>query len=206
MSAGELEAYCQKTKIIQKQDPQTLILEYAVDFLVLPKELEASFYFNFHFPDIRHPNIQQHLLSDRKQQVIFDLPPERQAIYQTYFPDSRLLSLPWCLAEFAMDRSQKAEHYLMYFHQNHLLLFAAKAGKLIFANRFEVASPEAAVYFVLSVQQVFEIGKQGSLCTENEPADDLQALLEPYFDSLDTYLIDRDWALFVPANKPELKL
>ncbi|MDD2618687.1 MAG: DUF3822 family protein [Bacteroidales bacterium] len=206
MSAEELEAFCQKNNLRSIPDPKAFILEYASNFLVLPKELDPSFYFNFHFPEIKQPFIQALPLSDQKQQLVFDLPPKHQELYRKYFPQTPLICLPLCFAEYVMEHSPKHSHCLIYLHQNLLMVFAAKAGILTYANRFDAGSREAAAYFILSIQQVFDTGSSCSLCTEKEPAEDLQALLEPHFEQIDTYFLDRDLHLFISTPGGQLSI
>lgn len=206
MSAEELEAYCQKTDFESIPNSNAFILEYASNFVVLPKELDPAYYFRFHFPEIRQVGIQALMLSDQKQQVVFDLPLKHQELYQSYFSQTPLLCLPLCFAEFAMSQSSGQTHYLVYLHRNLLMIFAAKAGILSYANRFDIASEEAAAYFVLSIQQVFDTGSRCSLITENEAAEAVQRLLEPHFEQIDTYLLDKDLPLFISTLSEQLNL
>jgi|LSQX01.1.fsa_nt_gb hypothetical protein len=206
ISAEELEGYCHKNNLQSKPDPKAFVLEYASNFLVLPKELDPSFYFNFHFPEIKQPFIQALPLSDQKQQLVFDLPPKHQELYRKYFPQSPLICLPLCFAEYVMEQSPKQTHCLIYLHQNLLMVFAAKTGTLRYANRFEAGSPEAAAYFILSIQQVFDTGSSCSLCTEKEPAEALENLLKPHFEQIDTYFLDRDLHLFISTPCGQLSI
>ncbi len=206
MSAEELEVYCQKNALNAKPDPGAFILEYASNFLVLPKELDPAYYFKFHFPEISRPFIQVLMLSDQKQQVVFELPQKHSELYRNYFLQIPLLCLPLCFAEFVMGHSSRQTHCLFYLHQNLLMVFAARDGALSYANRFDIVTDEAAAYFILSIQQVFDTGSRCSLCTEKEPAGALQVLLEPHFEQIDAYLLDRDLPLFISTLSGQLKL
>ncbi len=206
MSVEELESCCQKNTLPSKPDPGAYILEYASNFVVLPKELDPSFYFKFHFPEISRPTIQVLMLSDQKQQVVFELPQKHNELYRNYFPQIPLLCLPLCFAEFVMNQSSGQAHCLVYLDQNLLMVFAARDGVLSYANRFDIASDEAAAYFILSIQHVFDTGSRCSLCTEKEPAGSLQALLEPHFEQFDNYILDRDLPLFISTLSGQLSL
>lgn len=206
MSEEELRNYCQKNNLQSKPYHGSIILEYASNFLVLPKELEPSFYFKFHFPEISRPTIQALMLSDQKQQVVFELPQKHNDLYRNYFPQTPLLCLPLCFAEFVIGHSSRQTHCLFYLHQNLLMVFAAHDGTLSYANRFDIFSNEAAAYYILSIQKVFDTGSRCSLCTEKEPAEALQALLEPHFEQIDTYLLDSDLRIFISTLSGQLKL
>ncbi|MBP8981943.1 MAG: DUF3822 family protein [Bacteroidales bacterium] len=205
-SAEALETYCKNNSLQSTRDTGSFILEYASNFLILPKELDPAYYFKFHFPEISGPTIQTLMLSDQKQQVVFELPQKHSELYQNYFPQTPLLCLPLCFAEFVMGHSSGRTHCLFYLHQNLLMVFAARRGVLSYANRFDVVTDDAAAYFILSIRQVFETGGHCSLCTEKEPAGALQALLEPHFEQIDAYLLDRDLHLFISTLSGQIKL
>ncbi len=206
MSAEALEAYCKNNTLPSARDTGSFILEYASHFLILPKELDPAYYFKFHFPEITGPTIQTLMLSDQKQQLVFELPQKHSELYQNYFPQTPLLCLPLCFAEFVLDHSSRQTHCLFYVHRNLLMVFAARGGVLSYANRFDIVTDEAAAYFILSIQQIFDIGGHCSLCTEKEPAGALQTLLEPHFEQIDTYLLDKDLHLFISTLSGQLKL
>lgn len=199
-SVADFEQECERQHLVGTTEVTLKVIFHTEHFLILPKQVDESFFFHFHYPDQKQAVLRSKLLSDGSQKIVYDIEAALEQTAQAMMPKHTLLPDAFLFAEYALKNASKEPMCFVYHDESGMQIFAAQNGKLTFANRFDAATEEEKRYFILGVQHVLGDIDTCLLCTLSTSNDELKNLIEPYFKHLETRTVCENQAKIFTDN------
>lgn len=183
------ERHLQENNWLNRNDLKVTLIDFTQRFLVLPnafaKDDAIDEFFRFQYGETEEQQTYMAPLDDEKQTFCWQLPANRDEVFEQLFPNLNLLTSCFILANWTFNQAIASQTTLLtaYFYGKNLQIFIADKEKLIFANQFTARDDEETCYFLLRCIDQLDLNPRtliACFCCENDTFAANKALFEPY--------------------------
>lgn len=173
----------------EKENLQVTLIDFSDRFMILPDKVtedeQIKTFFNFQFHHEEETQILKVVLCDGKQIFCWEMPSDRDQLFEQLFPRLTILSSAYLLANWTIRQASIKQKPMLVAHlyEKSMQVFAANAQMLLFANTFPIKNIQEIPYFLLRCMDQLSFDPVTTnciFCPESVSEEDLLEIFSPY--------------------------